>query len=150
MPAEREVLLDSKASVTTPRSLRLCMLLCGVLLFGNCFYEMFRLGKTIQDTFPKLIVAVACTYACGFRKKLYLAPEGIIRETRNWFTRNEDTLPWEQIRHVTLAFRRNDMLALFEKGTMGWKIPCNRQDEAALRAILKKHIPNVEIETLGR
>ena len=147
---DRKVLLDSKVSETTPRSLRLCMLVCGVLLFGSSFYEMSRLEKTIRDTFPKLIIAVACTYAYGFRKKIYLAPEGIVRETQSWFSRNEDTLPWEQIRHVTLAFRRNDMLVLLEKGTMGWKVPCRREDETALRTILKEHLPNVEIETLGR
>ncbi len=146
----RKVLLNSKASETTPRSLRLFLLLCGALLFADCFYGMFRPEKNIRDTFPKLIVAVACTGACGFRKKIYLAPEGIARQTQSWFTRNEDVLPWEQVRHVTLAFRKGDMLALFEKGTMGWKVPCSREDEDTLRAILKEHIPNVEIETLGR
>ena len=95
-----------------------------------------------------LIVGAACVFASGFCKEIRLTPEGIVRRTRSWFSSGEEILPWARVRHVTLAFRKDEMLALFEKGTMGWKVPYRRRDEDALRRILKKHIPDTEIETL--
>lgn len=147
---EREVLLDSKNPGSMTPALRVGTFLLGLLLLGDCLYDAFHSENTFRGTFSKLFIGVVCVCASGFRKTIYLAPEGIVRRTRGWFSTGEEILPWSQIRHVTLAFRKDDMLALFEKGTMGWKVPCRRQDEEALRRILKERIPDTEIETLGR
>lgn len=144
------MLLDSKTSGQTPRSLRICILICGLLLLGSYLHGTLREGKPLRETFPEPLLGAVCFYAAGFRKKIYFAPEGIVRETRSWLTRNEEILPWNEIKHVTLAFGKNDMLAFFEKGTMGWRVLCHRRDEDALRKIMKERLPDSEVSVMGQ
>ncbi|MDR1875563.1 MAG: hypothetical protein LBQ90_11210 [Synergistaceae bacterium] len=148
MPQSRKILLDSKTPWAMSGGLRVFMLFFGLLLAGGHFYDTLRRALPFRDAFPKLIVGAACVYGSLFRKKIYLAPEGIVRETQTPLARNREILPWSEVRHVTLAFRKKDMLVLFEKGTMGWKVLCEREQEQVLRKILGQRLPGVEIDVL--
>jgi hypothetical protein len=119
----------------------------GVLLAGSFLRDTLR-ALPLAETFPELLAGAACLYGSLFRKRIYLAPEGIVRETQSPFACGREVLPWSEVRHVTLAFRKQDMLALFEKGTMGWRVPYRRNQEAALREILARCLPGAEIENL--
>ena len=143
------ILLESRISRSYPQYLFVLMFVFGLLLLSNSLYDICR-RLPPRDAISKAAVGGACLYASRFRKRIYLAPDGIVKETESWFTRNETLLPWEEVLHVTLAFRKNEMLALFERGVTGWKVPFDAHQEQALRKILKEYIPEIEVGTLGR
>ena len=146
---EREVLLDSKVSGIKPLYLGGFMFVFGLTLLSKGLYDVAQ-SQEFSKIFPQFIVGGACLYGSGFRKKIYFSREGIVKETTSWLNSNEEVLPWRDIRHVTLAFKKNDMLGLFERGALGWKVLCDRKQEGALRVLLEKYIPSIEIDTLGK
>jgi len=99
-------------------------------------------------TMHALFVGAAILYACGYRKRIYLTEEGIVRETKTWMNRNREVFPWAELGHVGLAFRRNQMMVFFERDILGWKVLFDRAQEGQLREILDKFSPGIEITTL--
>lgn len=118
----------------------------GLLFLAWGAYKLY-LKNPLQDFLPPLLIGFALSYSSGYRKKIYLSPEGLVKETASFFSVSRQSLPWTEIRHVTLMFRKNEMLGFFEQGIKGWKIPFEREQENTLRQILKKYIPNIEIDT---
>jgi hypothetical protein len=117
----------------------------GVYLLGDSLrrFLMFK-GMTVHALF----VGAAILYACGYRKRIYLTEEGIVRETKTWLNRNREVFPWAELGHVGLAFRRKQMMAFFERDILGWKVLFDRSEEETLREILGKYSPGIEITTL--
>lgn len=144
-----EVLLLSKASGVASRYRTSLALLLGLGFLALCVYELYR-GHPPREVLSKIFVGAALTYGSGYRKKISLTPEGIVKETRTFFSESRQVLAWEEVKHVTLAFKRDEMMGLFERGLMGWKVPFGREQEGALREILKERLPTVEVDTLGR
>jgi len=117
----------------------------GVYLLGDSL-RRFLMFKSLAV--HALFVGAAILYACGYRKRIYLTEEGIVRETKTWLNRNREVFPWAELGHVGLAFRRKQMMAFFERDILGWKVLFDRSEEEALREILGKYSPGIEITTL--
>ncbi len=120
----------------------------GAFLVGDALRRVTG-GVPVKALTSQIFIGLCALYVLGFRKKLYLGTEGVVRETKSWFLNNRDVLPWSEIRHVTLAFRRDKMLALFERDLTGWKLLFPRSVEGELRETLREFIPEVEVSTLG-
>jgi len=117
----------------------------GIYLLGDSL-RRFLMVKSL--TMHALFVGAAILYACGYRKRIYLTEEGIVRETKTWMNRNREVFPWAELGHVGLAFRRNQMMVFFERDILGWKVLFDRAQEGQLREILDKFSPGIEITTL--
>jgi len=117
----------------------------GVYLLGDSL-RRFLMFKSL--TVHALFVGAAVLYACGYRKRIYLTEEGIVRETKTWLNRNREVFPWTELGHVGLAFRRKQMMAFFERDILGWKVLFDRKKKGTLREILGKYSPEIEITTL--
>jgi hypothetical protein len=117
----------------------------GIYLLGDSL-RRFLMVKSL--TVHALFVGAAILYACGYRKRIYLTEEGIVRETKTWMNRNREIFPWAELGHVGLAFRRNQMMVFFERDILGWKVLFDRAQEGQLREILDKFSPGIEITTL--
>ncbi len=139
------VLLESKSNTPFPEWMRWTFGVIGIYLLGDAL-RRFLTVKSLSA--HALFVGAAILYACGYRKRIYLSEEGIVRETRTWLNRNSEVFPWAELGHVGLAFRRDQMMAFFERDVLGWKVLFDRSQEQKLREILKEHAPGIEITTL--
>jgi hypothetical protein len=139
------VLLESRSNTPFPEWMRWTFCVIGVFLLGDSL-RRFLMFKSL--TFHALFVGAAVLYACGYRKRIYLTEEGIVRETKTWLNRNCEVFPWAELGHVGLAFRRKQMMAFFERDILGWKVLFDRSQEGSLREILGKYCPGIEITTL--
>jgi len=139
------VLLESKSNTPFPEWMRWTFGVIGIYLLGDAL-RRFLTVKSLSA--HALFVGAAILYACGYRKRIYLSEEGIVRETRTWMNRNSEVFPWAELGHVGLAFRRDQMMAFFERDVLGWKVLFDRSQEQKLREILKEHAPGIEITTL--
>ena len=120
----------------------------GVLLLGTAMRGY--LTGSGDSLVAKLFVGAACLYALGFDKKMYVADEGIVKETKTWLNRNREVFPWDEVKFVTLAFRGGNMMAFFERGVTGWKLLFRRDQEELMRALIRRKIPQVEVDTVGK
>ncbi|MFA0888602.1 MAG: hypothetical protein ACC613_05835 [Synergistales bacterium] len=139
------VLLESKSNTPFPEWMRWTFGGIGIYLLGDAL-RRFLTVKSLS--FHALFVGAAVLYACGYRKRIYLTEEGIVRETKTWLNRNREIFPWNELGHVGLAFRRHQMMAFFERDILGWKVLFDRSQEGRLREILKERASGVDITTL--
>ncbi len=139
------VLLESRSNTPFPEWMRWTFGAIGIFLLGDAL-RRFLMVKSLS--FHALFVGAAILYACGYRKRIYLTEEGIVRETRTWLNRNRELFPWGELGHVGLAFRRDQMMAFFERDILGWKVLFERSQEGKLREILKENAPGIEITTI--
>jgi hypothetical protein len=131
------------------RWMKAVILILGIFLLGDGLRQYlgnYGLGMIAS----KLLIGSACLYVLGFRKRLYLAGEGLVKETRTWLSNNREVFPWGEVKFVTLAFRGDKMMALFERDITGWRLPFERADEERLRRILRERIPRVEVDLVGK
>ncbi|OPZ61083.1 MAG: hypothetical protein BWY88_00362 [Synergistetes bacterium ADurb.Bin520] len=140
-----EVRLLSKSG-QQPQWIRGVLLVLGMLVLGHALQ---RYLMTTKDSLPSFLVGGACFFLAGLRKRLYIAPEGVVREIRCWGKTREILLPWGDVEHVTLVFFKEDMMAFFElRGSVrGWRLYFRRDDEGPLRRLIKEYIPGVEVAT---
>jgi hypothetical protein len=139
------VLLESRSNTPFPEWMRWTFGVIGIYLLGDSL-RRFLTVKSLS--FHAFFVGGAILYACGYRKRIYLSEEGIIRETRTWLNRNREIFSWKELAHVGLAFRRNQMMAFFERDILGWKVLFDRSQEESLRKILEEYAPGIEITTI--
>lgn len=117
----------------------------GIYLLGDSLRRFLMVRSLTLHAF---FVGAAVLYACGYKKRIYLSEEGIVRETKTWLNNNREVFPWAELAHVALAFRRNEMMAFFERDILGWKVLFEKNQEGALREILGRYSPGIEIDTL--
>jgi hypothetical protein len=105
-----------------------------------------------SDTRPisYLAVGIICLLCSSYRKSFTLSSEGIVREQSVFGRRYREVLPWVQVRSVTLAFKGNSMMVLFEKGIKGWRVLFNREEEQSVRSIVLENRPDIKIEVLQK
>ena len=139
------VLLESRSNTPFPEWMRWLFGFIGIYLLGDALRRFLMVKSLSVQAF---FVGGVVLYACGYRKRIYLSEEGIVRETRTWVNRNSETLPWAEVAHVTLAFRRKQMMAFFERDILGWKVLFDSDQEARLREVLGQYIPKIEIAKL--
>ncbi|WP_156789425.1 hypothetical protein [Aminomonas paucivorans] len=140
--------IDSLSGSPMPLWMKVFIGAAGVLLLGTAMRGY--LTGSGDSLVAKLFVGAACLYALGFDKKMYVADEGIVKETKTWLNRNREVFPWEEVKFVTLAFRGGNMMAFFERGVTGWKLLFRRDQEEPMRALIRRRIPQVEVDTVGK
>lgn len=129
-----------------PKWMRMVLLVLGALILGHA---LRRYLMTNEGALAPFLVGGACFLLAGIQKRLYLSPEGVVRELRCWGNPRVDLIPWGEVVHVTLVFFKGDMMAFFERrdNVRGLRLFFSRQDEWPLRHLLKEHIPGVEVAT---
>ena len=145
---EMEVLCLSKKA-DMPKPLRAFALLGGIFLLS---YALLAFLTIKEKSFLYLLTGGAMLFISGFHKRAFLAPQGVVRESRSWTGKNVQTLPWEQISHVTLVYRRDQMMAFFERGeeATGIRMLFDRDQEERVRGIFKEYIPSIPLETMDK
>ncbi|MDR0615934.1 MAG: hypothetical protein LBG29_03910 [Synergistaceae bacterium] len=140
------VLCDSSVS-PTPKWMSAAAIALGLaLLYGA--YSLFTEGGASREFFYSAALGAICVTAAGISRKLYLSDAGIVRETRCWGRGIRTVLPWKDVKHVTLAYRGEKMMAFFEVGFTGWKVPFSRSQDSDVRDAIDDMIPDTEVETL--
>ena len=144
-----DVLLDSKSSRTPSQPTRIFMAAVGLLLLGH---SLWKLQSGLEaNFFSQGFVGLACFLASGWKRTLVLTREGVARTSVTWGKTRTETLPWKEIVHVALAFRKNEMLAMFDRGQLtGLKVLLDQEQEESLRAVLRQCAPHAEISVIGK
>jgi hypothetical protein len=75
-----------------------------LLADGLRLYLSATLETGFNRFFPYLIVGGALLYFSGFKKRIFLSPEGLVLESKSWMGSNSQILAWKDVAHVTLAF----------------------------------------------
>jgi hypothetical protein len=145
---EMEVLCLSKKA-DMPKPLRLFALLGGIFLLS---YALLAFLTIKEKTFLYFLTGGAMLFISGFHKRAFLAPQGVVRESRSWTGKNVQILPWEQISHVTLVYRGDQMMIFFERGeeTTGIRMLFGRDQEERVRGIFKEYIPSIPLESMDK
>jgi hypothetical protein len=127
----------SRSGTPFPKWMTWIILAVGLLLIADGMRSF---------AFHKLFVGVCCAYASGYRKSMFLNHEGVVRESGTWFGKRREVLPWSEVKFVTLAFRKKEMMAFFERDITGWKVLFGREQEAEVRSMLERNIPDIEVD----
>lgn len=146
---EPEVWVVSSTSKPTPKWLSALAVVFGCMGFLAAYRTFSQHGITSGGIY-NLLIGLVCVYGAGLSRKLYLSDIGVVREVHSWGRVIRRTLPWDDIRHVTLAFRGKNMVAFFEIDVSGWKIPFHRDQEREVREALEDAIPNIQVDTMGK
>lgn len=131
------VLISSKSGTPFPKWMAGLALVVGLLLAADALRDF---------SFHKILVGACCAYASGYRKKMYLDEEGIVRESGSWFASRRDVFPWREVAFVTLARRGRQLMAFFERGEAGWKLLFDRDQQESLESLIRAKCPGVEID----
>ncbi|MCX7829029.1 MAG: hypothetical protein N2315_07485 [Thermanaerothrix sp.] len=142
-----QVRIDSVGAGALPKWMRLAAAVVGLFLLGDAMRSFF-FGAGGQVS-AKFIIGAACLYASGADKRFYASEEGVVKETRTWMGSRREVLPWEEVKFVTLAFKGDKMLAFFERDASGWKVLFKRSDREALKELLARRAPGVEVDLVG-
>lgn len=144
---ELKVLCDSAASVQMPKWMSAAAVIFGSALIYKAYVVYSRSGLNSNFVYNAALGAI-CLLGAGISRRIFLSDVGVVRETRSWGKVIRRVLPWKDIRHVTLAYRGESMMAFFEIGSTGWKAPFTRSQKRQVLDIVEEMIPDVEIDTL--
>lgn len=143
------ILCESKTAQSMPRWMRVGIFAGGLLLLGGVVRSLI-LGATGGMELQRGLIGLFCLLAAGYKKRIYLSPEGIVKETKNWTGRYREVFLWKDVRHVTLVFRGNGLMCFFEKDMKGWRLLFDASQERVVRDILSTHIPKTDVEVMHK
>lgn len=121
----------------------------GVYLIGTVFWRYYSLGLT-DKAVPNIIIGVACFFALKYQKLVYISPIGAVKETHTWITHHRETMKWQEIKFITIMYKRNETMVFFERDMFGWKLLFERNQIDGLKKLFKKYIPDVEVNEIER
>lgn len=145
---EGTVLLDSKSSRLPSAKVRFFTFMLGLFLLLHLSWTYWH-GESKNSLFSQGIVGTACVLVSGWRRTLCLTNKGVLRKSSYWGRKHVELLLWKDVAYVALAFRKNEMMTMFDRGGLtGIKVLFEREQEDSLRKILKQYLPDSKIETI--
>jgi hypothetical protein len=142
-----KILCDSSASKPMPKWMSAAAIAVGIALFYGA-YSVFMEGGFSSKFFYCAALGAICLMGVGISKKLYLSDVGIVRETHSWGRVSRTIIPWKDVKHVTLAYKGENMVAFFEVGSTGWKVYFSRSQDGEVRNAIETMIPDTEVKTI--
>jgi hypothetical protein len=109
----------------------------GLVMLYRAATSVYALGPD-KNSVMNLCLGAICVFGSGINRRMYLSDAGIIREMNAWGRVSRQVVPWESVKHVSLAFRRDKMMAFFEVDVKGWKVLFSRNQERVVRDILNE------------
>lgn len=138
-------LLVSKSGQAAGRVKSAVFGLSGAYLLGLAAWRYFAYGITSGAQYT-IFVGLLSFLVISYSKRVYLSPCGVVRETRTWRSGHREVMRWEEIKAVSIVYRRNEAMAFFERDALGWKALFGRDQAPALKEILAKYLPDIEID----
>ena len=143
-----KLLLDSLASKPMPKWMMAAGIALGLIMLYRAAASFFAAAPNGRAAM-NLLLGLVCVFASGINRSTYIADVGIVRETRSWGRVTRTVARWEEVKHVSLAFRCEQMMVFFEIGVKGWKVPFMKKQQDELMDILDELLPSgVEVKTL--
>ena len=121
----------------------------GVYLIGMTFWRYYSLGVT-DKALPNIIIAAASFFALRYQKLVYVSPIGVVKETHTWITHHREVMKWEDIKFITLMYKRGVTMVFLERDSLGWKVLFERDQMVDLKKIFNNYIPDIEINEIDR
>lgn len=146
---ELTVLASSVTSKPMPKWMSAAAIAFGVVFLVTA-YRAYAASGLVGKVVYNLFVGTVCLYGAGISRRLYLSDVGVVREMHSWGRITRRVLPWDDVRHVSLAFRANSMMAFFEVDVTGWKVLFSREQEREVREVLEEMLPDVDVAIIGK
>jgi hypothetical protein len=108
----------------------------------------WRDSANLKEAGYSLIIAAGFFIALKYEKLIYISREGFVKETHTWFTHHREILRWDEVRFITLMYRRRDLMLFAERDTLGWKVPFELSQAGEVKALLERYIPEVEVNEI--
>ena len=142
-----KLLLDSLASKPMPKWMIGAGIALGLIMLYRAAASFFADGPSGRAGM-NLLLGFVCVFGSGISRRVYIADAGIVREMRSWGRVTRTVARWDEVKHVSLMFRGEQMMALFETGVKGWKVPFLKNQRNELMDILDELLPDgVEVGT---
>nr|WP_321501039.1 hypothetical protein [uncultured Dethiosulfovibrio sp.] len=148
---DRQVLCLSKSGYY-PTWTKYLSAAAGVVLVAGGIWRIAGQASGFGQIYPYLFVGLGLLYFSRSEKKIYLSPEGIVKETKTLLSSSEEVLPWSKVAHVTIATKRKEFMAFFERygEIKGLRVLFNREQEQTVRGIISKMCPKTEVNTIQK
>ena len=144
-----KLLLDSLASKPMPKWMMGAGIALGLIMLYRAAASLLAADPSGRAAL-NLLLGLVCVFGSGVNRRIYIADMGLVREMRSWGRVTRTVARWEEVKHVSLAFRGEQMMALFETGVKGWKVLFMKKQRDELMDILDELLPpGVEVKTTG-
>lgn len=116
-----------------------------VYLFATGIWQL-RTGGVDSRALINLLLGCCSIVVMKYVKRIYISPEGIVKETHTWITHHREILPWSDIKHLTLMSKGDRLIAFVEKDTLGQKIFFERKDIPLIKEIFRTYGPKIPVK----
>ena len=146
-PLER--LLMSRSGYSNSRTKSFFLGLCSAIFIATSLWG-FYINGAVKGSFSSLFVGTVLLLVLGYAKEIYVSPVGIVKEVKTWRGFHRETVPWEDIKFVTIMCRRDgSSMAFFEKeDILGFKALFGDSQIPELLDILDDYIPDIEVNKM--
>ena len=97
-----------------------------------------------------ILIGLSSFFALKYQKLVYISPLGPVKETHTWITHHRETLRWDEIKFITIMYRRGEAMVFFERDVLGWKVLFDESQIDALKELFKKYVPKVTVNDIKR
>lgn len=146
---ELEKLLVSKSGMIAGNFKTATFVTIGVYLLGTTLWRYFSLGIT-DNAAANIFIGLASFFALKYQKLIYISPVGVVKETHTWITHHREVMKWEDIKFITIMYKRGEAMVFFERDVLGWKVLFDESQIDALKELFKKYVPKVTVNDIKR
>jgi hypothetical protein len=135
-----EKLLVSKSGYATSICKSITFALIAVYGFGTAAWMYFMRGNT-EHLASNLLIGCVAVFVINYRKLVYVAPEGMVRDTHTWFVSYRELLKWNDVKSVGIMYKGSEAMVFLEQDILGGKYMFERAQVGELKKLLKKYLP---------
>lgn len=135
-----EKLLVSKSGYATSICKSVTFALIAVYGFGTAAWMYFVHANT-EHLASNLLIGCAAIFVINYRKLVYAAPEGMVRDTHTWFVHYREILKWSDVKSAGIMYKGNEAMVFLEQDVLGGKFMFEKAQIADLKKVFKKYLP---------
>jgi len=121
----------------------------GVYLLCYGFYSVYG-HESVKTTIAALVMGALLLFASNFRKRCFIAAEGVVETVSSWSGRKDTLMPWNELYLISFVTEGENLTVYFDNGKKVFKLEFDSWQRKDIKQLAHKYAAGVDINEIRK
>jgi len=121
----------------------------GTYLLCYGFYSVYN-HETVTTVIAAFVMGAFLLFASNFRKRYFIAQDGIVETVSSWSGRKHTLMPWNELSLISFVSEGENLTVYFDNGKKVCKLEFDSWQRKDIKQLVHKYAANVDINEIRK
>jgi len=121
----------------------------GAYLLCYGFYSVYN-HEAVTTVIAALVMGAFLLFASNFRKRYFIAQEGIVETVSSWSGRKDILMPWSELCLISFVTEGDNLTVYFDNGKKVCKLEFDSWQRKDIKQLVHKYAADVDINEIRK